>query len=172
MGMSLGSTSYWRRLSRFRGLTIALVPRVAYDPKGAWFWGWVGMSYLVVGAVVVSLFAGSLGYERTSSEFVVAGEASRSCGEYIEAIKAERTARPPDAVPGMRYTALYAIFVAVTDGFLTGINYVDRERAQLGKVSDAHSRMTWLEGYCKTNPSAGFIEALQFLRIELIKKGT
>ena len=130
------------------------------------------MSYSVVGTLVLSLLAGSPGYERSSADFLVAGEASRSCGEYIQAIKAERTARPPDAVPGMRYTALYAVFVAVTDGFLTGINYVDRERTQLGRVSDAQSRMTWLEDYCKTNPSVGFVQALEYLRIELIKNGT
>jgi hypothetical protein len=130
------------------------------------------MSYPVVGALVVALFAGNPYYQQTSTEFVVAGDASRSCGEYIQAIKAERSARPRDAAAGIRYTALYAVFVAVTDGFLTGINYVDRERAQLGKASDAQSRMAWLEGYCKTNPSAGFIEALEYLRIELIKNGT
>jgi len=130
------------------------------------------MSFPVVGALVVSLLTGSPLYQQTSTEFVVAGEASRSCGEYVQAVKAERAARPPDAVPGVRYTALYAVFVAVTDGFLTGINYVDREQTQLGKVSDAQTRMTWLENYCKTNPSAAFVEGLQYLRLELIKKGT
>jgi len=120
----------------------------------------------------MSLFAGSSLYEHANSGFVVAGEAGRSCGQYIQAADAERAARPADAVPGMRYTALYVIFVGVTDGFLTGVNYIDRERSQLGKLSDAHSRMTWLEDYCKTHPAASFIEALQYLRIELMKGGT
>lgn len=130
------------------------------------------MSFPVVGAFVFSLLTGAQLFERTSTEFVVAGEAARSCGEYVKAVQAERMARPPDAPPGVRYTALYAVFAAVTDGFLTGINYVDREQPQLGKVSDAPSRMTWLEGYCETHPTAGFVEALQYLRIELIKQGT
>jgi hypothetical protein len=111
-------------------------------------------------------------YEHTSSGFVVAGEAGRSCKQYLEAVGAERAARPPDASPGVRYTALYVIFVGVTDGFLTGINYVDRQRPQLGQLSDAPSRMVWLEDYCKSHPSANFIEALQYLRLELIKDGT
>jgi len=130
------------------------------------------MSYPIVGAVLLGLLTGSPPYERTSAEFVVAGEASRSCGEYIKAIDAERAAQPPNPIAGMRYTALYAVFVAVTDGFLTGINYVDRDRSQVGRVSDAPARMTWLEGYCKANPSVGFIQALEYLRIELIKQGT
>jgi hypothetical protein len=134
------------------------------------------MSYPVVGALVVSLFANSPLYsplaKQTGAEFVVNGEASRSCGEYIQALNAERAARPPDAVPGVRYTALYAVFVAVTDGFLTGVNYVDREQPQLGKLSDAQSRMTWLENYCKANPSARFVDGLEYLRLELIKNGT
>ena len=130
------------------------------------------MSFLTIGALGMSLFAGSSLYEHANSGFVVAGEAGRSCGQYIQAADAERAARPADAVPGMRYTALYVIFVGVTDGFLTGVNYIDRERSQLGKLSDAHSRMTWLEDYCKTHPAASFIEALQYLRIELMKGGT
>ena len=130
------------------------------------------MSYPVVVGLVFTLVTGSPFYEHTGTGFVVNGDASRSCGEYIQAVKAERTARPADALAGMRYTALYAVFIAVTDGFLTGINYIDRDRSQLGRVSDAQSRMRWLEDYCKTNPSAGFIEALQNLRIELIEKGS
>ena len=123
------------------------------------------MSYPIVGAMVFSILTGSQLFEPVSSEFVVNGEASRSCREYVQAIKAERAARPPDAVPDRRYTALYAVFVAVTDGFLTGVNYVDRDQPQLGKVSDAKSRMAWLENYCETNPSATFVEALQYLLI-------
>jgi hypothetical protein len=134
------------------------------------------MSFPVVGAFVAALFMNSPLYsplyKQAGAEFVVNGEASRSCGEYIQALNAERTARPPDASPGVRYTAMYAVFVAVTDGFLTGVNYVDREQAQLGKLSDAQSRMTWLENYCKANPSAKFVEGLEFLRLELIKNGT
>ena len=130
------------------------------------------MSYLTVGALGMSLIAGSPLYQQTGTGFVVAGEAARSCGQYIQAAKAEEAARPKDPVPGMRYTALYVIFVGVTDGFLTGINYVDREHSQLGQLSDAHSRMAWLENYCEAHPSAEFIEALQYLRLELIKKGT
>ncbi len=129
------------------------------------------MSYPIVGAMVFSILAGSPLYEPATSEFVVAGEASRSCHEYVQAIKAERAARPPDAVPDRRYTALFAVFVAVTDGFLTGVNYVAQEQPQLGKVSDAKSRMAWLENYCETNPSATFVEALQYLRLDLMKKG-
>jgi len=139
------------------------------------------MSNPVAGVLVAALFSASpmtpppmqpSGIQLSGAEFVVAGEASRSCGEYIQAIKAEQAAQPPDAVPGIRYTALYAVFAAVTDGFLTGINYVDRDSTQLGQASDAQTRMTWLEGYCKTNPKAAFVEALEYLRIELIKKGT
>jgi hypothetical protein len=130
------------------------------------------MSYLAVGALGLSLVAGSPLYQQSGTGFVVAGEAARSCGQYIQAVKAEAAARPPNPVPGMRYTALYVIFVGVTDGFLTGVNYVDRERSQLGQLSDAHSRMTWLANYCEAHPSAEFIEALQYLRLELIKKGT
>jgi len=111
-------------------------------------------------------------YQPASSGFVVAGEAGRSCSQYLQAVDAERAARPADAAPGVRYTALYVIFVGVTDGFLTGVNYVDRERQQLARLSEAHSRMTWLENYCKDHPTASFIEALQFLRLELIKDGT
>jgi len=135
------------------------------------------MSYPVAGLVVAALFTASPlpapgpKVQPASTEFLVAGEASRSCGEYIQAIEAEHAARPPDAVPGIRYTALYAVFAAVTDGFLTGANYVDRDRAQLGRASDAKTRMTWLQGYCQTNPRAPFVEALEYLRIELIKKG-
>jgi hypothetical protein len=134
------------------------------------------MSYPMVGAMIASLFAYSPLYsplaKQTGAEFVVNGEASRSCGEYIQALNAERNARPPDALPGVRYTALFAVFVAVTDGFLTGVNYVDREQPQLGKYSDAQSRMVWLENYCKTNPSARFVDGLEYLRLELIKNGT
>jgi hypothetical protein len=111
-------------------------------------------------------------FEKAGASFVVAGEASRSCQQYLQAAEAERAARPPDATPGMRYTSLYVIFVGVTDGFLTGINYVDQDRPQLGALSDAHSRMTWLENYCKAHQSAPFVEALQYLRLELIKNGT
>jgi hypothetical protein len=130
------------------------------------------MSYSLVGGLVFALVTGSPLYEHTGTAIVVNGDASRSCREYIQAVKAERMTRPADASPGIRYTALYAVFIAVTDGFLTGINYIDHDRSQLGKISDAESRMTWLEGYCKTNPSAGFFEALQYLRIELIEKGS
>jgi hypothetical protein len=130
------------------------------------------MSYLAVGALGLSLAAGAPLYQQSGSGFVVAGEAARSCGQYIQAVKAEEEARPPNPTPGMRYTALYVIFVGVTDGFLTGVNYVDREGPQLGQLSDAHSRMTWLANYCEAHPTAGFIEALQYLRLELIKKGT
>jgi hypothetical protein len=130
------------------------------------------MSYLAVGVLGMSLLAGSPMYHQAASGFVVDGEAARTCGQYLDAVKAEDAARPPDADPGKRYTALYVIFVGVTDGFLTGVNYIDRDRSQLGQNSDAHSRMTWLADYCQTHPSAPFIEALQYLRLELIKKGT
>jgi hypothetical protein len=130
------------------------------------------MSYLAVGALGVSLLAGTPMIAKTNTGFVVAGEASRSCRQYLQAAEAERAARPPDPTPGMRYTSLYVIFVGVTDGFLTGVNYVDQQRPQLGSASDADSRMTWLENYCKDHPGAGFIEALQYLRLELIKNGT
>jgi hypothetical protein len=130
------------------------------------------MSYLAVGALGMSLLAGSPMYRQAASGFVVDGEASRSCGQYLEAVKAEDAARPPDADPGKRYTALYVIFVGVTDGFLTGVNYVDRQGSQLGQSSDAQSRMAWLADYCQAHPQAPFIEALQYLRLELIKKGT
>lgn len=130
------------------------------------------MSYLTVGALGMSLLAGSPLYQKAATGFVVDGEAARSCNQYLEAVKAEDAARPPDADPGKRYTALYVIFVGVTDGFLTGVNYIDRERSQLGQQSDAHSRMTWLAGYCEAHPQAPFVEALQYLRLELIKKGT
>ena len=130
------------------------------------------MSYPVIGAAVFSLLMGTPMFERTSTEFVVVGDAGRSCGEYIQAVKAETRARPATPAPGMRYTALYAVFIAVTDGFVTGLNYVDRDRPQLAKIADEQTRMTWLEGYCETNRSVPFIEALQYLRLEMIKKGT
>jgi hypothetical protein len=130
------------------------------------------MSYLTLGALGISLLAVPQLYHHTGSGFLVTGEAGRSCGQYLEAANAERAARPPNPVPGMRYTAQYVIFVGVTDGFLTGINYVDQERPQLGTLSDANTRMAWLENYCKAHSSAGFVEALQYLRLELIQHGT
>jgi hypothetical protein len=151
-------------------MTVTFWPIVVYASGGDIIEGLL-MSFQIVGGLLLGLVAGSPLYEQ-SSGFVVTGEAARSCSEYVQSANAERAARPPDATPGVRYTALYVIFVAVTDGFLTGINYVDRERPQLGTLSDAPSRMTWLENYCKTNPSARFVEALEYLRLELIKQGT
>jgi hypothetical protein len=130
------------------------------------------MSFLTAGALGLSLLAGSPLYQPAAGGFLVDGEAARSCTQYLQAVDAERAARPPDADPAKRYTAQYVIFIGVTDGFLTGINYVDRGHPQLGSLFDAHSRMVWLENYCKNNPSAGFIEALQYLRLELIANGT
>jgi hypothetical protein len=92
------------------------------------------------------------------------GEANQSCGEFVQAIEAEKKARRPTALPTQIFDRAFLVFVGVTDGYLTSANMSDPANRTVGGHSEIWGRMTWLENYCRDNPLVGFPNALLHVR--------
>jgi hypothetical protein len=115
--------------------------------------------------VVVSVLDPTFAFSQTT--YFSFGEGTASCGEFLQAIEAERKARPPTARPTQVYNRDYEAFVMFADGFLTGANVWDTTQSELGKGTDVQGRMAWIENYCRAKPLDQFSNAVIALRVYL-----
>jgi hypothetical protein len=119
----------------------------------------------VVAVAGVALSAG----QASGREYVIWGQGSASCGEYVQAADAERKERPANAKPDTVYDRNYQAFVGFADGYLSGVNAVLSD-GMVGKHSDHAGRMAWLENYCRAHPLSQYVEAVGSLWDDLSKE--
>jgi hypothetical protein len=117
--------------------------------------------------VVVSVLCPTL---TLSQSYVIFGEGTESCGEFLQAAEDERKERQPTALPAL-WNRRYGAFVAFANGFLTGANVWDTTHSELGKGTDVQGRMAWIENYCRAKPLDKFSNAVTGLRSYLRDEG-
>jgi hypothetical protein len=107
-----------------------------------------------------------------------------SCGQIIQAVDAERKAKPRNASPDAYYTGDYIMYKMYALGFLSGANWAtgwltseypdalkDIPSAVGSSVRDEFvGSMLWLENYCRQHPLDVFATALVNLRNTLSQK--
>jgi hypothetical protein len=102
----------------------------------------------------------SLGKEPSSSPIAAYGEATASCGSFVESKQNEN----------QRY-----IYLAWLNGYLTAVNkyhgdvksYNGLRDIKAGR--DRQALLLWLENYCRENPLDNFARAVFMLQHELQK---
>lgn len=102
----------------------------------------------------------SFGKEASGSPIAAYGEATTSCGSFVESKQNET----------QRY-----IYLAWLNGYLTGVNkyqsglktYNGLHDIKAGR--DPQALMLWLENYCRENPLDNFARAVFMLQNELQK---
>lgn len=91
------------------------------------------------------------------------GEAQSHCGEYVQAVEAERKAKQPGDPIESHRTAGYGKYQHFVDGFLSGANFADPTYRTVGQGSQHAGRMAWLENYCRARPLDNFGDAVMEL---------
>lgn len=114
-------------------------------------------------AVTATLFfdaSQALGKETSAGPITVYGEATASCGSFVESKQNET----------QRY-----VYLAWLNGYLTGVNKYDSgvkayngsRDVKMGR--DPQALMLWLENHCRNNPLDTFMQAVLLLQNELQK---
>jgi hypothetical protein len=96
------------------------------------------------------------------------GEASKSCGTFVEAVERNNLLRQTNDPFGFRDPEAAALMSWI-EGFISGENYVEAKLA--GQRTDPASRYRWVENYCRGHPLDDLTEAALGLRRELIAGG-
>jgi hypothetical protein len=127
------------------------------------------LTQLIVGAALVGLSLAAPQSARAQYPiFLALGEGQASCGEFLDAVQAERKAREPrDPVESYR-VARYGAYLNFADGFVSGANFGDPTYRTVGQNTEHTGRMRWLENYCRANPLNGFLDAVVSLRSFLV----
>ena len=118
------------------------------------------MSNLARAALLLAVFAASIPAKAAEvhpkESFTGMGVGMLSCDQYLQAVEGEKKARPLNPDPDRTYSEEYSAFVGFADGFLTGANFADATRRDVGKGTDRAGRMVWLENTCRANPTSSF----------------
>ena len=95
----------------------------------------------------------------------VIGVGVDSCGEFLQAVDAERKARPAtfNSLEG-GVTVDYLMYLSWADGYLSGANFRDPENRMSGRNTSHETRMRWLEKHCREDPLRKFVFAIEDLR--------
>jgi hypothetical protein len=113
------------------------------------------------------LAAGSANAQYTSFSL---GDASKSCGTFVEAIERNNLLRQTNDPFGFRDPEAAALMSWI-EGFISGENYMGSSDKLAGQSSDAASRYRWVENYCRGHPLEHLTEAALALRRDLIALG-
>jgi hypothetical protein len=102
------------------------------------------------------------------------GAGGKSCGEFLQAVKAEKAI--PHTDPNSVSTFQYLDFLGYVFGFLSGANWMAtvlrQDKYAVG--SSIHDQfvgeMAWLQNYCRQNPHDLFVMAMDKLTRTLIAR--
>ena len=117
------------------------------------------------GVALLIVAASSANAQNTSFSL---GEASKSCGTFVEAVERNNLLRQTNDPFGFRDPEAAALMSWI-EGFISGENYVEAKLA--GQRTDPASRYRWVENYCRGHPLDDLTEAALGLRRELIAGG-
>ena len=120
-----------------------------------------GLLLAAVTAMLLLTSSQTLAGEPSASPIAAYGEATSSCGSFVESRQNET----------QRY-----IYLAWLNGYLTAVNKYQsgiRYYDALGDIKagrDSQALMLWLENYCRENPLDSFFRAVLMLQNELQRK--
>jgi hypothetical protein len=94
------------------------------------------------------------------------GEGNRTCDEFIAARQSESAARASrGGADNVQYTMSYAAIYAFIEGWVTGADlFLPRTYSLF--PDGLEPAMTWLENYCRQNPSKKLAAALPLLWLD------